>query len=1020
MSRETSSHAQANTVAYSSPQTVEISDDDEDLASGVANSASIPSTNGAARLDLPSLRTMAWEVQSHDRGPTSDASQSASLGKRKRAAQASVAEEEDEDVQVISALPDSSTTRPRSKGRAQVRSHISQEGRRNRPEYADAIDLDLLPDIRPRSPDGTTHYLYNSYTDLQPFQASHRDYGSASQPIDLENYTDNGEGPSRSQIVNGQAVGTFSNGRYIPYRPQTPPYLIPGAPISRTSENPGPSNLYDWDRDINGQRLIEVFRQQRSAQHAQGHIPPPRSLQEFNAHSRQNIPIDYTSERSRFHSQYQEAYDQNQISAEDLNNLLANISDKDIPPEQRVPNPVGLTKYLMEHQRVGLTWLIATESGTNKGGILADAMGLGKTIQAIAIMLSRPSEDKLCKSTLVVAPVALLRQWEREIRTMTFPSPSIYIHHGPKKFLKSSEVTKFDVVLTSFNTIGYEEAAQTRYDENLAKLSTDAGELPACPMLNTKWYRVILDEAHCIKNKATRSAKGCCNLQATHRWALTGTPMQNSVEELYSLISFLRIKPYNDHKAFTRDIAKPLTSKNTSIAGKATKKIQALLTAIMLRRTKDSQIDGRAILQLPEKHSIVDDVIMNDEERDRYTELETGVKKALQRIMKHDRNATGSNMLVLLLKLRQTCNHFLLSGREEKDITVLGKAEGAAVARTLRPEVVHRLKEASTSGFECPVCLDIVTQGVTIVVPCGHYYCAECLVQAMEVRNPDNEEDELARCPQCRGSFDLHNCINLKHFEAAHCPERFDEPDLDDEVSNGKVESPGEDNVRAKFLLNFKDKGKQKQRVKSSHRNGAEPRLSTAQFSDKYNMTLDEFTSSAKMEKILALLLDIRTTRPGEKTIVFSQFTSFLDLVEIPLIEFGIRFLRYDGSLSAEQRNSALVRFEEDVDVNVILVSLKAGNVGLNLTCANHVILSEPFYNPYVEDQAIDRAHRIGQQREVFVHRLIIKDSVESRVLAIQNRKRTLIEGAMDASQSAAITKLGKREIAYLFGLGSL
>lgn len=627
---------------------------------------------------------------------------------------------------------------------------------------------------------------------------------------------------------------------------------------------------------------------------------------------------------------------------------------------------------------------------------------------------------------------------------MTFPTPSIYIHHGPKKFLHSAQITKYDVVLTSYNTIGYEEAAQTRYDENLAKLIADPGDLPACPILKTKWYRVILDEAHCIKNKATRSAKGCCNLQATYRWALTGTPMQNSVEELYSLISFLRIKPYNDHKAFTRDIAKPLTSKNETIAKQATKKIQALLTAIMLRRTKDSQIDGRAILQLPEKHNIVNDVVMNEAERDHYTELETGVQKALQRIIKHDRNATGSNMLVLLLKLRQTCNHHLLSGKEDKDISVLGKAEGEAVAKTLRPEVVNRLKEAATSGFECPVCLDIVTAGVTIVVPCGHYYCAECLVQSMESRRPNSvEEEDQPRCPQCRGPLDIHNCINLKHFQAAHCPERFDDPDMhNDTASETNAETPpSEDEVQAKFLLNFKDKGKQKQRIKSTYRNGAEPRLSTTQFAEKYNMPLADFASSAKMEKILALLLDIRTTRPGEKTIVFSQFTSFLDLVEIPLSQYGIRFLRYDGSLSAEQRNDALVRFEssgqghhgagrhqnDDDDsgddttgINVILVSLKAGNVGLNLTCANHVILAEPFYNPYVEDQAIDRAHRIGQTREVFVHRLIIKDSVESRVLAIQNRKRTLIEGAMDASQSAAITKLGKKEIAYLFGLGSL
>lgn len=642
---------------------------------------------------------------------------------------------------------------------------------------------------------------------------------------------------------------------------------------------------------------------------------------------------------------------------------------------------------------------------------------LGKTIQAISLMLSNPSKDLNRKTTLVVAPVALLRQWEREIRVMTCPTPSIYIHHGQKKLVDPSAITRFDVVLTSYNTVGYEEAALTRNQEQLQNGQTASPGSPSCPLIDTNFYRVILDEAHFIKNKLTRSAKGCGMLKATYRWALTGTPMQNSVEELYSLISFLRIKPYNDHKIFTREIAKPLVQKNQEVVQKATKKLQALLTAIMLRRTKDSQIDGRAILHLPEKHNIVDEVTMGEDERERYAALESGARTTLQRVMNQDRSATGSNVLVLLLKLRQTCNHSLLSGSEEKDITVLSLAQGQELARTLRPEVVDRLKTASAEGFECPVCLDRVTSGITILVPCGHYYCGECLVQAMETRGQHNEEEGPSRCPQCRGPFEIQQCISLLHFTSVHGPpivEKSPRDEVERELGNEDAKSSDSFGGSPMAQLEHKGKGVQK------HANWAVNRTISDRFSSKYKMQLSEFAPSAKIQMILSLLLDIRSNRPGEKTIVFSQFTSFLDLVEIPLSEYGIRFLRYDGSLAPEQRNNALVKFEEDGAYNVILVSLKAGNVGLNLTCANHVILSEPFYNPYVEDQAIDRAHRIGQQREVFVHRLIIKESVESRVLAIQNRKRALIEGAMDASQSAAITKLGRKEIAFLFGLGTL
>lgn len=373
--RETASTAN---VTHPSAQVVEISDDAESPSEVVANNDLVLSTDVAQGMQASA--GVAHNPRDHhlneqlqlDSAKTID-----SRGKKRKLATQAIDldnQNEDEDVQIISVLPESTVSRSRPIPRLPTRARSPESGQQRATAWADVIDLDLLPDIRPRSPARTTRHPYSDNTTRQTYESSHQDYGSASQPIDLENYIDNGEGSSRSQFVNGNAVGTFHNGRYIPYRPQVLPYSIPGDPEDHR-EAPGPNNLYDWDRDINGQRLIEVFRQQRSAQHAQGHIPLPRSLQDFNSHSRQRVPIDYSAERSRFYSQYQEAYEQNQISAEDLNNLLANISDKDIPPEQRVANPTGLTKYLMEHQRVGLTWLIATESGTNKGGILADAMG---------------------------------------------------------------------------------------------------------------------------------------------------------------------------------------------------------------------------------------------------------------------------------------------------------------------------------------------------------------------------------------------------------------------------------------------------------------------------------------------------------------------------------------------------------------------------------------------------------------------------------------------------------------------
>merc|ERR1711879_637483 len=123
------------------------------------------------------------------------------------------------------------------------------------------------------------------------------------------------------------------------------------------------------------------------------------------------------------------------------------------------------------------------------------------------------------------------------------------------------------------------------------------------------------------------------------------------------------------------------------------------------------------------------------------------------------------------------------------------------------------------------------------------------------------------------------------------------------------------------------------------------------------------------------------------KVIVFSQWTSMLDIVEIPLTRNGIQYIRLDGSMSVLARDNAIQCFNDSQHAIVLIMSLKAAAVGLNLVAANHVILLDPWWNPTLEEQAIDRAHRIGQTREVMIHRLTIKDSVEEKILQLQWNK---------------------------------
>ena len=113
----------------------------------------------------------------------------------------------------------------------------------------------------------------------------------------------------------------------------------------------------------------------------------------------------------------------------------------------------------------------------------------------------------------------------------------------------------------------------------------------------------------------------------------------------------------------------------------------------------------------------------------------------------------------------------------------------------------------------------------------------------------------------------------------------------------------------------------------------------------------------------------------------------------------------------------ARLRRNSDPSISVLLISLKAGNVGLTLTAANHVIIMDPFWNPYVEEQAMDRAHRIGQQRDVTVHKIVIEQTVEDRILELQKRKREMIESALDPSGQKQMARLSREELLFLFNM---
>lgn len=323
----------------------------------------------------------------------------------------------------------------------------------------------------------------------------------------------------------------------------------------------------------------------------------------------------------------------------------------------------------------------------------------------------------------------------------------------------------------------------------------------------------------------------------------------------------------------------------------------------------------------------------------------------------------------------------------------------------------------------------------------------------------DGDEQHDPKCPSCRGPLSSKKITDFKHFCKAYDPEKakelFDDEEVDsdadsdsdsdsDEEEDADVDDNGDldgfvvpDDVDDDFepavhaapsdhaettasgTKRKKGKGKRPKKPKVTLADLKKESMRNKAAKKKYLSRLRRtWVPSAKIEKTLELLSEIRANDPTEKILIFSQFTSLLDLVEVPLDERGYKYQRYDGSMKMDDRADAVNKFMDDPEQSLMLVSLKAGNAGLNLNKASQVIILDPFWNPFIEDQAVDRAHRMPQQRVVHVHRLLVPDTVEDRIIALQDGKREIINAALDESAGQSISRLGVKELRYLFGLG--
>ena len=294
----------------------------------------------------------------------------------------------------------------------------------------------------------------------------------------------------------------------------------------------------------------------------------------------------------------------------------------------RIDIPDTVHAELRDYQRRGVDWMYWM-SRNNLGAVLADDMGLGKTLQLLALTAVERDRDETTGPTLVVAPTSVVGNWAREAAKFV-PSLRVLVHHGSNRaagedFLR--RVAEHDVVITSYGTVSRDFAALGRVE----------------------WDRVVLDEAQAIKNSSTRASKSVRSLPSRHRIALTGTPVENRLSEMRSIVDFTNPGVLGSASFFRHHFAKPIERDSDDTL---TERLRRLTAPFILRRLKT---DPAIIDDLPEKTEEVLTVTLSDEQAALYKALVDDVQRQLEQ--KDKGMARRGLVLASLTRMKQICNH---------------------------------------------------------------------------------------------------------------------------------------------------------------------------------------------------------------------------------------------------------------------------------------------------------------------------------------------------------------------------
>ena len=637
-------------------------------------------------------------------------------------------------------------------------------------------------------------------------------------------------------------------------------------------------------------------------------------------------------------------------------------------------NYINIKTRLLPFQIFGVKWMRNQEFNVNKGGILADEMGLGKTLQSLSLVASFGAKGS---KNLIICPVVAINQWLKEIeKHLNSESISASIFYGPStKKEKNFCPEKINIYISSFGKIEsvFRRSKKLKLKENEYK----DFEL----IFDTKFERIIIDEAHIIKDYKSSTARAISEINSHYKWLLTGTPVQNRISDLYSLTRFLRLDPLSfyfckkcDCKSFywlnrvpknlnkninkTENKFELVTAEEaennyrksfctcghfsslhfsyfnryitsyvktfgfTEISNDVFDELKKITKSLVLRRTK-KEVEKE--IGLPSKNVSIKRLYFSLQEKLFYESLYKETKEIL-----------SSN-----LKYNDVYSKNLPSGANNY-ISILG------LIQKMRMAVNHPIlvtKDFELNTIVCGFCNEEADD--PIFSGCKHVFCRE------EIRNYILEND---KCPICKIKLSIDLNQNIENIE-----------DL-------------------KKL-------------------------------NKFNINTDSWHSSTKLEFIIQEVTKITKAEHKNfvpKILIFSQFVNFLELIRWRLERAGYGCVKIYGSTSMNQRRSAIQTFNENTDVNIFLISLKAGGLALNLVSASHVIISDLWWNPAVEDQAMDRIHRIGQFRPIRIIKVVIEDSIESRVLELQKKKKALFDSTIDGD-NRALNQLGEEDLMFLF-----